>query len=148
MQKLNQWGPMTVLLVLVVAVVVLVGGVVAVVNPDSLSFDQYLDSLTKAAVGIGVLGVGRGILGAGEKNAQATTAKAAVELAADAANAPRGTVEGAFSLGAPDVGVNDAGEDPLTPEELEAIGDEETANVSEADLPSDAEELREPPPHV
>jgi hypothetical protein len=42
----------------------LVGGVVVIVHPDTLSFDQYVDALSKLAIGVGILwrrpGAGRG----------------------------------------------------------------------------------------
>lgn len=61
----TSWGPATVLVVACIVIVVAAGGAVTVVNPDTLSFSDYLDTLVKAAVGAGVLGLGRGLLGAG-----------------------------------------------------------------------------------
>jgi hypothetical protein len=58
----TSWGPATVLVVAVIVIVVAAGAVVTVVNPDTLSFSDYLDTLSKAAIGAGVLGVGRGLL--------------------------------------------------------------------------------------
>lgn len=61
--KLDEWGPVTVLMVL--ATVILLGGgiVVVVVNPDTYSFPQFLDDLKTFGIGLGALGIGRGLLG-------------------------------------------------------------------------------------
>jgi hypothetical protein len=57
----SQWGPVTVLMVAIVVVVAVAGAAVAVVNPDALTFAQYLDDMEKFAIALGILGVGRGI---------------------------------------------------------------------------------------
>lgn len=59
----------TILVGVAVLIVVIAGALVTIINPDSLSFDQYLDALSKAAIGAGALGIGRGILGAGKASA-------------------------------------------------------------------------------
>jgi flagellar biosynthesis component FlhA len=51
----------TVLVAVLVVIVAVVGGVVVIVHPDTLSFKQYVDALSKLAIGVGVLGVGRGL---------------------------------------------------------------------------------------
>lgn len=59
---LSHWGPLTVLVVVVATIVVGAGAAVTIVQPSTLSFEQFLGDLTKlgAALGIGA-GVGRGI---------------------------------------------------------------------------------------
>lgn len=54
-------GIATYVVVGIVAVVALCGGVLVIVHPETLSFQQYSDDLQKLAVGVGLLGVGRGI---------------------------------------------------------------------------------------
>ena len=56
----SKWGPATVLVVAIAVIIVLVGGVVCITNPDTLSFDAYLKALIGAIVGTGLLGIGRG----------------------------------------------------------------------------------------
>jgi hypothetical protein len=70
----TSWGPATVLVVAVIVIVVAAGAVVTVVNPDTLSFSDYLDTLSKAAIGAGVLGVGRGLLTGASSSAAAAPA--------------------------------------------------------------------------
>ena len=148
MEKLNRWGPMTVLMVLVVTIVVLAGAVVSIVNPDTLSFEEYLDTLVKAAGAIAALGIGRGVLEGMKHNAQAKTAEAAVKMAEGnggaqvRVDAPGANVE---------IGQNDAGEDgaDLPPGLLkEASGEEDPAidEVADEALPSDEDEAAAPPP--
>jgi hypothetical protein len=43
------------------AIVAVVGGAVTITSPDSLSFNDYLDAVAAFAIGVGILGVGRGI---------------------------------------------------------------------------------------
>jgi hypothetical protein len=73
----------TIIVGVIVVIVVLSGAIVTIVNPDALSFQQYLDALVKAAIGAGALGIGRGILGAAREGRRA-----------DAADAPAPTVYG------------------------------------------------------
>lgn len=62
LDKLDEWGPITVL-ILIAATIVLGGGIVVViVNPETLTFQQYLDSVSKLVIGGGALGVGRGLM--------------------------------------------------------------------------------------
>lgn len=69
MNTLNTWGPMTVLVILLALVVVGVGGYAVIA--DDLDFQAFLDALSKAAVGAGALGIGRGIMIAGRSNSDA-----------------------------------------------------------------------------
>lgn len=71
---MNDQPPIATIAVAVIAViVVLAGALVTIINPDALSFNQYLTALSQAAIGAGALGIGRGILGA-SKAANATPA--------------------------------------------------------------------------
>jgi hypothetical protein len=58
---LAHWGPATTLVVALALLVALVGGVVVIINPATLDFQHYVDTLSKAIVGAGALAVGRGI---------------------------------------------------------------------------------------
>lgn len=49
------------------AIVAIVGGVVTITTPGTLSFNDYLDALAAFAIGVGILGVGRGINSASKK---------------------------------------------------------------------------------
>ena len=42
-----------------------VGGVITIVEPSTLNFKDYVDALEKVIVGVGILGVGRGLASAG-----------------------------------------------------------------------------------
>lgn len=64
----------TIIVGVIVVIVVLSGAIVTIVNPDALSFPQYLDALVKAAIGAGALGIGRGILGAAREGRKAVPA--------------------------------------------------------------------------
>lgn len=59
---------MTICVVAIVFIVAVVGGVVVITNPETLSFDQYVTVLTGLAIGSGLLGIGRGI--AAQKNTE------------------------------------------------------------------------------
>lgn len=58
---LTSWGPVTVLLVAIAAIVALAGAAVCVIHPDTLTFQQFLDILWKFAIALAGLGIGRGI---------------------------------------------------------------------------------------
>lgn len=62
----KDWGPATTLIVILVVIGALAGAVISIVNPDILSFDQLLNDLTKFVIGLGALGIGRGIMKAGK----------------------------------------------------------------------------------
>lgn len=62
MTKLLNTLPVATLLVVAGFIIVaLVGGVVTIVHPESLSFDKYAALVTGLAGSAGLLGVGRGI---------------------------------------------------------------------------------------
>lgn len=87
--KLDEWGPVTVLIVLVAVIAVVAGGVVVVVHPETLAFDEYLDDLKSLAVALAGLGVGRGILGAGQHVATARVQAASIASPAEPPAAPK-----------------------------------------------------------
>jgi hypothetical protein len=60
MQIVDKWGPATIATLVIFAIVAIIGGVVVIVG--NMTFEDYLDSLVKLAVGIGILGVGRGVM--------------------------------------------------------------------------------------
>lgn len=62
MNALKDWGPMTVLMVAIALIVVLVGGVSVLMGDYDNDFVQWVEDLTKLAIGAGLLGVGRGVL--------------------------------------------------------------------------------------
>ena len=59
----------TVMTVLVTLIVAVVGGIVVIVNPDALSFKDYVQTLTGLGVANGLLGIGRGIRANGKFHA-------------------------------------------------------------------------------
>lgn len=58
----------TILVAVCVLIVVLVGGIVCVVNPDALSFNDYVNAIAIVGIGGGALGIGRGILAGAKAN--------------------------------------------------------------------------------
>ena len=73
MRELLEKSPVTVVLLALTVLAAVAGGVVTVVEPDTLSFAEYLDRLEKFALALGILGVGRGIRAAGERVVQGQT---------------------------------------------------------------------------
>lgn len=65
--SLDGWGPATVLLMLLVATAA-IGGIVLVIA-GTLSFADWMGYMQEFAVAVGILGVGRGVMKAGEKRA-------------------------------------------------------------------------------
>jgi len=51
---------------LLLVIVAVVGGVIVIVEPSTLSFGDYSNDLSKLAVGIGLVAVGRGVTAAGK----------------------------------------------------------------------------------
>ncbi len=51
---------------IIVIIVALVGGAIALFDSDTLSFKDYVDSLSDLAVGVGLVAVGRGVTKAGK----------------------------------------------------------------------------------
>lgn len=83
MSKLNEWGPMTVLTILVALVVVGVGGAVVILQPETLSFNAYLEYLQKFAYAIAGVAAGRGLLAAGKHVADGQVQSAAIASTAE-----------------------------------------------------------------
>jgi hypothetical protein len=52
---------------LIVTIAAVAGGVVVIVGKSSLDFSEYVNDLSKLAVGVGLVAVGRGIHNAGTK---------------------------------------------------------------------------------
>jgi len=62
---LGTWGPATVL-VIALTLIAAIGGIAVVLfgdqlGGDSLTFNEYLDTMSKFVIGVGILGVGRAI---------------------------------------------------------------------------------------
>lgn len=51
---------MTILVVIIAVMIGIVGGILVIVEPDTLSFDQYIRAMTGLSIGAGLLGIGRG----------------------------------------------------------------------------------------
>jgi hypothetical protein len=51
----------TIATIALAAIVAVVGGVVTIVHPETLSFDQYVQALEGVVIGTGLLGIGRGV---------------------------------------------------------------------------------------
>ena len=64
--NMGQWGPATVLTVALVLIAALTGAYVVLFGDqrgaDALAFADYLDALSKFAIGVGLLGIGRGVM--------------------------------------------------------------------------------------
>lgn len=58
---LNTWGPATVLVVVIAVIAVLIGGIVVILQPDTLNFQTYLEDLQRFAVAIAGLGLARAV---------------------------------------------------------------------------------------
>lgn len=65
MDVINAWLDRSRLASLLVVIVAVVGGVVVVVNPETLSFEDYLRNVGIFAGGVGVLGIARAQSGKG-----------------------------------------------------------------------------------
>lgn len=68
----SKWGPLTVLIVILVTAAAVGGLVVCVVHPETLDFKQYLDDLKTLVLGLAGLAGAHALLGAGQS---AVTAK-------------------------------------------------------------------------
>lgn len=58
---LTTWGPATVLIVVIAVIAVAVGGVVVILQPDTLNFQTYLEDLQRFAIAIAGLGLARAV---------------------------------------------------------------------------------------
>lgn len=59
--KLNDSFPWMTFAILIIAIIVVIIGGIAVIT-NNLQFQTYLDDLEKFAVGVGLVGIGRGVL--------------------------------------------------------------------------------------
>jgi hypothetical protein len=58
------WG--TILGGIIVLIVAGIGGVITIAEPETLSFSDYVSSLSDLAIGVGLVAVGRGVTKAGK----------------------------------------------------------------------------------
>ncbi len=73
MKFLNDSMPWaTIMTAILVSIAAIAGAVVVIRNPNSLSFQQYLDILKSFAIAVGIVGIGRGIASYGKQTAAAT----------------------------------------------------------------------------
>jgi hypothetical protein len=63
---LDKANAATIMVGIVLVIVAGIGGVITAVHPSTLSFKDYVDALEKIIIGIGILGVGRGLSSAGK----------------------------------------------------------------------------------
>lgn len=61
-QSMNDLPVATYIIAGLTAIVAVVGGIVTITSPGTLSFKEYLDAISGFAIGVGILAVGRGIL--------------------------------------------------------------------------------------
>jgi hypothetical protein len=142
------------------------GGILTIVDPALLSFDNYLDQMTTFAFAVGIQGAGRavrkGIEAKGEAEA-ATAAGGAGGAAGAAADAGGGMALGNMAEHPDFPGaaglepiVPSTGPEPdfLDPTDVASIDDDlgaeaepsDAADLDESDLPTDEEEEAHPPP--
>jgi hypothetical protein len=60
-EQVNQQPVATYIIAGLCGIVAVVGGIVTVTSPDTLTFKQYIDAVATFAIGVGILAVGRGI---------------------------------------------------------------------------------------
>jgi hypothetical protein len=78
-ELIEDWGPVTVVLLAIVVFTAIVGGVVVIVKPTTLSFSEYLSKLQTFAGALAALGIGRGLMNGAQAKADATVTAAKVE---------------------------------------------------------------------
>lgn len=61
------WATVTACVITIAAAVA--GGIVVIVHPETLNFQNYLDYMGKFVIGIGLLGIGRGVRAHGKMTA-------------------------------------------------------------------------------
>jgi hypothetical protein len=59
-------NPLTAVLLVTFVLVALIGGVIVILHPETLTFESLLNDLEKFAVAIGIIGVGHGVAAAGQ----------------------------------------------------------------------------------
>lgn len=90
LDKLNQSPIVTILLCVLAVIVVLAGGVVTIVKPDTLPFHEYVQdvAILTAALGLGA-GVGRGVNAASKQlNTTEITLAPEAEFVPEPSSAP------------------------------------------------------------
>jgi hypothetical protein len=156
---LNRWPVTTFTVGAMVLIAGLTGGVLTIVNPDLLTFQQYLDQMTTFAFAVGIQGAGRAVRKGIEAKGTAETAAAAPTPALqdhpDFAGAA-GTGPVFVSTGPEpdfvdpedreseddDLGADEEPGPAAHADDLEDAG----ADEDEAGLPTDEEEMAHPPP--
>ena len=73
LNKILSGHVVTVLLIATVLVVALTGALVVIIHPETLSFSAYLDRMQEFAKALGLLAIGRGVLGAGNAVVKASS---------------------------------------------------------------------------
>lgn len=58
---LGTWGPATVLIVVVAALAALIGGLVVLINPDTLNFQTYLEDMQRFLIAVAGLALARAV---------------------------------------------------------------------------------------
>src|SRR5687767_10735764 len=71
MKDLFNNNPVTFFLLMLTGILAIVGGVICVISPDVLTIQALLSHLEEFTIALGIMGVGRGIKAAGEKQALA-----------------------------------------------------------------------------
>lgn len=70
MPDMSSWGPATVVVVGLTMIAAVMGGIIVAFGDqqgaDALTFSAYLDHMSKFVIGVGALGIGRGILKGGK----------------------------------------------------------------------------------
>ena len=68
----SEWGPVTMTLLVLTTIAALTGAAVVILGdqrgPDALSFKAYLDIMRDLVIGLGLLGIGRGVLRASRRD--------------------------------------------------------------------------------
>ena len=168
---LNENTPwMTIMMCLLAVLFAAVGGVVAIANPETLSFDTYLDRLGQAALAVAGQGAGRALRKGLESKPAAGMSPGAADFAAHPDH-PANDISLGVAMPEPAAGVNGdsgyvAADDLGLGAPVGAVDDEDMGADSEpgvgaldvADLggaeddggldglPSDEEEFAAPPP--
>ena len=135
-ENLNDSPVTTILMAVAFTVIVIVGGIITIVNPDSLSFDRYITSVGIAAGALGLLGIGRGINAGQKKIAEAATVNAAYEAGVEYEEPPEAPTEEELES---------AGEGPIEIEIIEGEGPPEVEPAPRTTL-SGSHPHVEPPP--
>lgn len=86
--NIKEWGPLTVLIIALTVIITIVGGVVVIVHPETLSFDQLINVLSKFVIGAGALSVGNGIQHHGDSIVAASSFPESAGVKADGFSEP------------------------------------------------------------